>query len=358
MTGNSTKKFIIIAVMLIALFSLTACAGKNNTSVTGNGTGNADTLLNTGNEESGQEAIDSEETEGGEAAENSEAAESNTAEEAWPRVISTVMGDVTIPSKPKNVVVNWYIGDVYSAGVKPVAGYGWLHETMTFYEALKELPMIENWDAETIMSYEPDVIVTYDQEDYTKFSKIAPVIVLAESDMTSEEKVECLGKVFGTEKEAEQNIKTFEEKLAHGKEVLEGDKFAGKSFSILQDWGSGSYGIYYETGSRGGTLLYDYFQLQLPDKLKELIEKTGEGRGGLSYEVAADYFGDYTIWFLQEDMESEYAKTEIFKSIPAVKEGRLIEIPGEMIGLFYYSDILSLTAQVDYLVEKLNQVGE
>lgn len=349
MSGKNTKKLLMIAVLLISLFSFAACQSKNNES-TGNGTGNTEEVSNTGSEEAGSNTPE-------DSQEAAEGEENNDIVEAWPRVISTVMGDVTIPSKPEKVVVNWYIGDVYSAGVKPVAAYGWMHKTMTFYEDLKDLPMIENWSAEAIMSYEPQVIVTYDQKDFEKFSKIAPVIVLEES-LTPAERLECLGRVFGTETIAEQNNKKFDEKLAHGKEVLEGDKFAGKSFSILEDWGSGSYGIYYETGSRGGTLLYDYFNLELPDTLKELIKKTGEGRGGLSYEVAADYFGDYTIWFLQEDVESEYAKTEIYKSIPAVKEGHIIEIPGEMLGLFYYSDILSLTAQLDYLVDKLNQVGE
>lgn len=358
MFHKKIHKLLAMAVMITGLLALAGCSARNttqnqDTAAEVNQDGNA--AESTADTEGENDLAESADTDG---AGNSDGAGSNGAKEEWPRVVTTVMGEVEIPARPERVVANWYIGDVYSVGIKPVAGYGWLHETMSFYEDLKDMPLIENWDAETIMSYEPDVIVTYDQEDYNKFSKIAPVIVLSESDMTPEERTQFLGKALGREEEADSAVKNFEDRLAKGKEVLEGDKFTGKSFSILQDWGSGSYGIYYETGSRGGTLIYDYFGLKLPDKLQELIDKTGEGRGALSYEVAADYFGDYTIWFLQEDMESEYAKTEIFKSIPAVKEGRLIEIPGEMTGLFYYSDVLSLTAQVDYLVDKLNAAGK
>ena len=33
-------------------------------------------------------------------------------------------------------------------------------------------------------------------------------------------------------------------------------------------------------------------------------------------------FGDYILWFKQEGKESDYAKTKIWKSIPAVAEDR------------------------------------
>ena len=43
-----------------------------------------------------------------------------------------------------------------------------------------------------------------------------------------------------------------------------------------------------------------------------------------AYEVAADYFGDYIIWFLQPGFkESEFQKTKIWETIPAVKENRV-----------------------------------
>jgi iron complex transport system substrate-binding protein len=279
-------------------------------------------------------------------------------EEETHRTVSTIMGDVSVPIDPQRIIVNWYLGDVYALGVKPVAAYGWLQESMVFYNDLADVPLIENWDEETIMSYEPDLIVTYNQEDFDKFSKIAPVLVIPESTVTSVERLAFLGEATGHKEEADTIIKTFEDKLATAKESLNAEAFNGKTFSVMEDWGSSSYGIYYETGSRGGTLLYDYLGLKWPDKLDELIKSTGEGRGDLSYEVAAEYFGDYVIWFLQEDYESEYAQTEIYKSIPAVKDGHIVEIPGEQIGLFYYSDVLSLTAQLDYIIDKLVVLAE
>ncbi len=278
-------------------------------------------------------------------------------EEATVRTVNTVKGDIEVPANPKRVVANWYVGDVITLELNLVGYNAWAQETMPFYNELKASTKIEKWEPEEVMALEPDLIVTYDEADFDKFSKIAPVLVIPESK-SSEERLKVIGEATGRADEANKAVSNFEEKLADAKKTLKGDAFTGKTFSILEDWGpSGEWsGVAYETGSRGGTLVYDYLGLKYPDKLKELIAKSGEGRGTISYEVAHEYFGDYILWFKQEGKESEYAKTEIWKSIPAVTEGRVVEIPGENQGLFYYSDVTSLTAQLDYMVDTINSL--
>ncbi|OOM74898.1 iron(3+)-hydroxamate-binding protein YxeB precursor [Clostridium puniceum] len=280
-------------------------------------------------------------------------------EEATVRTVTTVKGDIKVPDKPKRVVANWYVGEVITLGLDLVGYNAWEQETMPFYNELKATTKIEKWEQEEVMALEPDLIITYDEADFDKFSKIAPVIVIPESQ-SSIDRIKFIGEATGRTIEAEEAVKKFEEKLDAAKKTLKGDTFAGKTFSIMEDWGpSGEWsGIYYETGSRGGTLVYDYLGLKYPDKLKELMEKSGEGRGSISYEVAHEYFGDYILWFKQEGKESEYAKTDIWKSIPAVAAGRVVEIPGNYLGLFYYSDITSLTEQLDYMVNAINSLAK
>lgn len=269
------------------------------------------------------------------------------------RIISTEMGDIEVPVNPERVVVNWYVGDLAGVGIKPVAISGWLQETMPFYEEFKDVPLIEKWEAEEIMTFAPDLIITYDSADFEKLSKVAPVLVISEGTVNSLERQIIIGEATGRGEEAKKIVATFEDNLKDAKKELQADVFKDKTFSIFEDWGSGSYGVYYETGSRGGTLLYEFLEVNKTEKLEQLVKDSGEGRGSLSYEVAADYFGDYILWFLQEDYESEFAQTEIWDSIPAVKEGRIVSIPGEYSGLFYYSDATSLNAQLDYMVESL-----
>ncbi|MFK4435583.1 iron complex transport system substrate-binding protein [Paenibacillus sp. RC73] len=269
------------------------------------------------------------------------------------RTVSTVMGDVEVPANPQRVVVNWYIGDVFTVGLTPAAVSGWSQKTMPFFDKLNGVPNIEKWESEEIMKYDPDLIITYDTKDYDKLSKIAPVLVMPENKMTALERGKFLGQATGHEAEADKAIATFESKLNDAKEKLKSDIFKDKTFSIFEDWGSDSYGVYYETGSRGGTLLYDYIGLHKPKKLEKLVKDSGESRGSLSYEVAAEYFGDYVLWFKQEGKESQFAKTKIWSSIPAVKNGNIIEIPADYAGLFYYSDVLSMTGQLDYITNRL-----
>lgn len=280
-------------------------------------------------------------------------------EESNTRIVSTVMGDIEVPVNPQRVVVNWYIGDVLSAGLNVVGYNCWKHETMPFYEQMVATTQIENWEPEDVMSLEPDLIITYKTDDFEKFNKIAPVLVIEEK-VPAPERAKIIGDATGHSEIASKSIETFEAKLAAAKEIFQAEAFEGKTFSIMQDWGpTGDWsGVAYETGSRGGTLVYKYLDLKYPDKLAQLIEeRASEGRNNtLSYEVAHEYFGDYILWFQQDGTESEYVKTDIWKSIPAVAEGRVLEIPGEYMGLFFFSDVLSLTGQLDYLVDALNDL--
>ncbi|WP_243577977.1 ABC transporter substrate-binding protein [Clostridium minihomine] len=315
------KLFSLLCVSAMLLTSLTGCVGTN-------GTDGAQT--------------------------NSDTSESAT------RTVSTVMGDIQVPSNPQRIVANWYVGDVIALGLNLVGYSAWEQETMPFYEELTASTKLENWSPEDVMKLEPDLIVTYQEEDFEKFGKIAPVLVIPETPITSLERTMILGEATGRAQEAEAAVKNFETKLAAAKEELQNNAFQGKTFSILEDWGpSGDWsGVAYETGSRGGTLVYEYLELKKPEKLEKLVAESGKGRGTLSYEVAHEYFGDYILWFQQEGKDSEYAKTEIWKSIPAVTEGRLAAIPGKYQGLFYYSDVASLTAQLDYIIDTLNKLAE
>lgn len=275
--------------------------------------------------------------------------------------ISTVKGDIEVPVDPQRVVVNWYIGEAYTLDLNVVGYFAWEHEAMPYFDKFDPATKIENWAPEDVLKLEPDLIITYKEDDFDTFGKIAPVLVIPEGNISSLERVQLIGDATGRSELAKQKVDAFQTKLAAAKQTLQSGEFEGKSFSITEDWGSGSYGIYYETESRGGTLVYHYLGLKKPEKLEQLIAKSGSGRGDLSYEVAAEYFGDYMLWFrpydANDDVPSEYENSEIWKSLPTVKAGRVVTIPGKMSGLFYYSDVWSLTAQLDYIVDAINAVA-
>lgn len=354
------KKFSKMFLSTLLGISLLFTTGCQKSEPTGR---NTDTVTQAPTQAATSQSQDTQLTDSKESKDSQESATSIQSQvnqdESKTRTVSTVMGDVEVPVNPQRVVVNWYIGYAYALDLNVVGYYCWAHEAMPFYDKMMSTTSIETWDQEAVMSLEPDLIITYSEDDYKTFSSIAPVIVLPE-DMSATERVLFLGEATGKSKEAQASVDTFETKLAATKETLQGEDFKDKSFSINEDWGSASYGVYFETGSRGGTLVYDYLNLKKPEKLEQLIEESGEGRGALSYEVAAEYFGDYMIWFRPynavEDVPSEYETSPIWESLPAVQAGQVITIPGNMSGLFYYDDVLSLTSQLDYIIGKLNEI--
>jgi len=113
-------------------------------------------------------------------------------EEATVRTISTVKGDIEVPANPKRVIANWYVGDVITLGLNLVGYKAWEQESMPFYDTLKASTKIEKWEPEDVMNLEPDLIITYDEADFDKFSKIAPVLVIPEGDMDSLERIKTI----------------------------------------------------------------------------------------------------------------------------------------------------------------------
>ena len=46
-------------------------------------------------------------------------------EESDTHIVSTVMGDVEVPTNPERVIANWYIGDAYTLDLNVVGYNAW-----------------------------------------------------------------------------------------------------------------------------------------------------------------------------------------------------------------------------------------
>ncbi|MBE1556579.1 hypothetical protein [Sporosarcina limicola] len=62
-----------------------------------------------------------------------------------------------------------------------------------------------------------------------------------------------------------------------------------------------------------------------------------------------EYAGDYVFRSAYKEME-DLSDNVVWNSIPAVDEGRLIDMS---FGLFFYNDIYSLDKQLDFVVDSL-----
>ncbi|MDR1771442.1 MAG: ABC transporter substrate-binding protein [Hungatella sp.] len=265
------------------------------------------------------------------------------------RVIKTVHGEVKVPADPQRVIVTYCMGDVLALGLKPVATYDAAGKA--YEKEVAGLPVWDKFEAEEILSYDPDLIIVVNQEQYDIASKIAPTVWLPFTEMSLEERVRFLGEVLNRQEEAEKALKNFEQKLKEAKEELAEKQIMDKTVSIFGTDANGSIWVFGDKWGRGGDLIYSHLGFKAPEIVQNEIIAKDQYRD-VSMEVIQDYAGDYLI--LSGDTEELNGNT-IWESLPAVKNGRTIPID---FTLFYDIDIYSSSVQLDYLLEAMLNMPE
>ncbi|MDR1547445.1 MAG: ABC transporter substrate-binding protein [Hungatella sp.] len=265
------------------------------------------------------------------------------------RVIKTVHGEVKVPADPQRVIVTYCMGDVLALGLKPAATYDAAGKA--YEKEVAGLPVWDKFEAEEILSYDPDLIIVVNQEQYDIASKIAPTVWLPFTEMSLEERVRFLGEVLNRQEEAEKALKNFEHKLKEAKEELAEKQIMDKTVSIFGTEANGSIWVFGDKWGRGGDLIYSHLGFKAPEIVQNEIIAKDQYRD-VSMEVIQDYAGDYLI--LSGDTEELNGNT-IWESLPAVKNGRTIPID---FTLFYDIDIYSSSVQLDYLLEAMLNMPE
>ncbi|MDR0925063.1 MAG: ABC transporter substrate-binding protein [Hungatella sp.] len=265
------------------------------------------------------------------------------------RVIKTVHGEVEVPADPQRVIVTYCMGDVLALGLKPAATYDAAGKA--YEKEVEGLPVWDKFEAEEILSYDPDLILVVNQEQYDIASKIAPTVWLPFTELSLEERVRFLGEVLNRQDEAEKALENFEQKLKEAKEELAEKQIMDKTVSIFGTDANGSIWVFGDKWGRGGDLIYSHLGFKAPEIVQNEIIAKDQYRD-VSMEVIRDYAGDYLI--LSGDTEELNGNT-IWESLPAVKNGRTIPID---FTLFYDIDIYSSSVQLDYLLEAMLNMPE
>jgi iron complex transport system substrate-binding protein len=265
------------------------------------------------------------------------------------RVIKTVHGEVEVPADPQRVIVTYCLGDVLALGVKPAATYD---AAGTAYEKeVADIPVWDKFEAEEILSYDPDLILVVNQEQYDIASKIAPTVLLPFTELSLEERVRFLGDVLNRRDEAEKALENFEQKLKEAKAALSEKQIMDKTVSIFGIDANGSIWVFGDKWGRGGDLIYSHLGFKAPDIVQDEIIAKDQYRD-ISMEVIQNYAGDYLI--LSGDIDDLNGNT-IWESLPAVKNGRTVPID---FTLFYDIDIYSSSVQLDYLLDAMLNMPE
>lgn len=265
-----------------------------------------------------------------------------------PQTINTLKGEVVIPAHPTRIVAAFFQGDFLALGLKPVGTT--FNDDAIFQPELGDVTVIDAWglEPELVMSLEPDLIIWNNPDDYETLSKIAPTLIMDYYAMDYTQRLTFFGQITGKEEQARELIQAFAEKLKESKEkLLEAGKL-DKTVILLENQQSGTLRAFGNNYGRGGELIYNELGFKAPDRImKEVINAQGVNFMDISYELLGEYAGDYIF---SDERIKDLAGNEVFQSLPAVKQGRLIETNG---GMFWFSDIRSMNAQLDFIVDNI-----
>lgn len=263
------------------------------------------------------------------------------------KTVSTVMGDVEVPVNPKRVIVQYLMGDLLALDITPI-GISEVHGGAAFESGLAGITVVGQWefDPESVMALEPDLILLASDTQYDDMSKIAPTVLVPYGSITAAERLAFLGEVLSRPDEAKAALTEYEAAVAEGKSKLSKAGLAHITVSAMQVTDD----LISVAGNKHalGTVLYDELGLQAPEVVQTDIIDAGEYWGGPSMEVLSNYCGEYV--FHLGDISESIVGNAVWQSIPAVEAGNVLIMDT---ALTYYTDIASSTAVVNDVVEQL-----
>ncbi|ENJ9654702.1 TPA: ABC transporter substrate-binding protein [Clostridium botulinum] len=263
------------------------------------------------------------------------------------RTISTAMGKVEVPANPKRIVVNYFQGDLLALGVKPLA-MSRMEGDSALKNELKGVKIIEKWEPEEIMAFKPDLIIVISEEQYKKFNKIAPTVLIPFTKISSEERVTLIAEAVGKQEEAKKVINNFKNKVETSKKKLEAAGVMDKTFTLIEQ-DTKQITVFGNKWGRGGEILYDYLGVKAPNVVKKEIIN-GEQYKNVSLEAFPEYSGDYIMQAVWNYGGDNLKDNNVWTNLPAVKENRVIKTDWN---LFFYKDLYSMDKQLDYMVNAI-----
>lgn len=247
------------------------------------------------------------------------------------RVFTDELAHQVVISKPPVKIFAPYLEDaLLSLGVKPVAQ--WSNGEQSHQYLQDELAGIPTLDfsggppsSEVLLSHDPDLIILHTANYagngvYENYAKIAPTYVFNNASGNMEQTLETLGKLLGKEREAEQALQAYRQKVEQAKAAI-GQTVAGKKVAIIRFARKG-------VSLMGGNYFCGYvIQRHLGIAMTKLTEN--ENSLNVSMEILPELDADYIFvidaYGQGAEKMKEMMESPIWKSIPAVKQGHVYE---------------------------------
>lgn len=277
------------------------------------------------------------------------AAENPASHEKRPDTISyqSENGPIEVPAHPQRVIVlSSFAGNIMALDVPLVGVDSWSKMNPRFAEKLKQVEEVSDESLEKIIELDPDLIIGLSTiKNIDKLSQIAPTVTYTYDKVDYLTQHLELGKLVNKEKEARAWIDDFKQRAKRAGEDIKAKIGADSTVSVIESFDKQLY-VFGDNWGRGTEILYQEMKLKMPEKVKEMALK--EGYYALSAEVLPEFSGDYVVFSKNSEADNSFQETQTYKSIPAVKNNRVIEVNAKE---FYFNDPLTLDYQLEVFTE-------
>lgn len=256
-----------------------------------------------------------------------------TKKESDTKVVSTVKGDVTIPTNPKRIVdVSGSSEALVILGTTPVATANVdSYKTTEVPEYVKDKlgsakvvghSMTDTMDVEAIIASNPDLIIMSERQNkiYDQLKAVAPVVVLKDYQNDWRTNITDVAKILGKETEAQNWLKDYDTKAqAVGKAIAEKNGDKTTYLTVLASAGK----FYVLTGAGIGSMLYDDMKLAKPTNLPP---QEGISLPVVTMEGLAQIQSDYLIVIATDADWNDLQNSAVYKNLKAVKDGKVTKL--------------------------------
>ncbi len=273
----------------------------------------------------------------------------STKEENGMENYESKVGSVSIPSNPQRIVTDGYCGDLLAIEANVVGC------DLTYKSPVWDVSNIIDigQSTEKVASLNPDLIISFNEDNYKIYKTIAPTIYIPYGTYNEEDLVMELAKVTNREKEADKLLEEFNENIEELKTILSNKvNLKETTFTTMESWGEDTY-VYGNTWARFGYVMYDKLGLNPPVEAKNNLIKDSPDQESyllLTQELINDYIGDYVLLVTPEAKKDNnpLLNSNTFKNTKAYKNNNIYYVDSN---LFYNNDILSLLEQINVVKE-------
>ena len=275
--------------------------------------------------------------------------------------ITDVRGEKEIPANPERIVDLSGNSDILSILGYKVIGTAnsdaydytkcpsYLEDTLEGAEILG-YSMQDTMDVEAIMNLNPDLIVisTVQEKMYDQLNEIAPTVMIQLEALNWKDDVRSFAKVFNKEDVANEWLENYEAKAKEAGDKIK--KEYGEDTSYLSVLASGGQ-LFIFDGAGFGSVLYEDMGLTKPVGMPE---QSDISLPVVTYEGLASINADYIFLITTDEDYASLESSAIWKSLPAVKEGKVVKLTASPYFNQGYSSI-GREILVDEIGEMLNE---